>query len=1249
MNRIVTSALGMLVIAGVLYRPPASDVGPTPQTQSPTPPRAITTRQQPGSTAQAGEVTTKPGPLGIRNNPCFDTSGPGEKIPEYFGEGNDQGVLDRFADDLKEAYNKGGGKLYGWQYMIATLADPVHTNLELYFDRGIEAIVRAASEGGYDFDRYWLPWSSEALPEEPNCYWRGLRDQSTKEKEQMPGLLLFRKLEPPEKAAGEKSKPPQLLFVFLVAETPTSGIDKEQFVSAVRNIRNIQKTVPPSATDAIRVLGPTFSGSANSLGLAVEAADRRLGKQFAFRVSSGSITNRDAVAGLQNQKEIRAGTTLADDCAALTGFNRFLQSEGRQRGEVASQVALISEDGTAYGEVSGRDGKQDHQPEAQCPPRGFLELHFPRKMAVLREAYQANPQVGAPGGSQQVSLPRRLLPLSLTESAQSEDDAVPVFSKQQTPIAQESQVMALASTLREKNIKYAGIMATDPLDIMFLIRFLHRSAPDVRLFTREPDLLFLRALDDDTAPLGLLAITSYPLLTGSHGWLSQGSGAEKGHLMVFTSQYAEATYNSCLLLLNEIKAQGSARAGDANGGTDGDCLRLLDEINAGTGVSVVDRGRYNSCLLSLTQIKASVRDADAGFFQPHQAVDLSLKPPLWLMMAGHSGYWPVRFLDEKGLNPVRSSLFFRSINLDREKLPRAWALVWGLVSCLALCHALAVIFAPCVRYRWLEPFKLAGEGKPREDAEKAFYLLVATLAVLAIEGLLLFAPWGLTLLKPWQVLSASLVTGLLLVLAASLLLVAAAGLRSVIMALSPRRISRSASWRLPGPFSSLKEKDEKGLFWYAVLVVFVVSAFCVIKPWSWGGVEAYTSFFWYRSIHLTSGVSPTVPFCFLLGALYVWAWTQLKCMATAAHRPRLWPSILLKLFTDAETRVQSSMEEFFFHLKITLVVVALTVFGFLGYDVRKHFATLESSLFNEVYTIGMALLFLLLFANWARLLLVWFHFRKVLEGIDQLPLRGAFRRLPRQYSWSPIWEHGGTRQGYEILIRWFDNLQKLASVTGDGRLRDYYEKNWGILQQIAGQLKPGRTRTALMDELQAGLRETTCFVEETYLRSEWSKGKSDSLAKEAQSSSTEQSRQQDFDANKNRILAEESLALYYLRYIRNVCLYMRYLVFFISAGFILVLISLKSYPFQSEHTISLAITAVFVVLGIGVIKVFVEMEKDPVLNCLADAKEGKLSGGFYLRLISYGALPLFTFIAAQFPSVARFFFSWIQPSLSALK
>jgi hypothetical protein len=1164
----------MLVVAGVLYRPPATDVGPTPGSESPKTSRGTATHQQPGSRGQPEEVPAKHLQSTKGDNPCFDTSGPWDKIPEYFGKEagkSKQGAPDRFQENLKKAYENEKHEQYDLQYLIATLADPVHTNLELYFDRGIEAIMRAAGESGYYFDRYWLPWSTKALPEEPNCYWRGLRDWSTEKRERMPGLLLFRKAgeaSDPERNAAEKKKESthgksnssggapksQLLFVFLVAESPTSGIEKEQFAKAVRYIQDIRGTGHASASDAIRVLGPTFSGSVDSLILAVNAAKgQQVGAGVTFRVSSGSITDPGAIARLQKQEEIQAGTTLANDQGALLRFALFLLSQGTQPGE----VALISEDGTAYGER--RYAEREHQKQA-LPE--FLGLHFPRKMASLRQAYQENPQVGASGTSQQVSLPRRLLPLSLTESAQSEEDAVPVFSKQQTPVAQESQMIALATTLREKDVKYAGIMATDPLDTMFLIRFLHRSAPDVRLFVPDPDLLFLRALDGDTAPLGLLAITSYPLLTASHEWLSQGSGADKEHLMVFTNEYAEATYNSCLLLLNKIKAE------------------------------------------------APVRDANAASSQPNQTLDLSLSPPLWLMVVGHSSYWPVRLLDDRG----------RTINLDGEKLPRAWVFLWVLFSCLALCHAMAVILARFWNWRWLNDFKLADKGATPLRTLQAFFLLVATLAVLAIEGLLLYAPRRLELLGPWQLIFASLVTGLLVVVAVGLLVVVAAGFPAVIEAFFFNRIVPSSPWDLPRWYSSLTEGEKRRL--PRLLLTLAVAActwvFCHLNPWSRGGAGPYNygAFFWYRSIHLTSGVSPVVPFYFLIGTLYAWAWTHLKCLATAGRQPRLWRSILLKPFIEAGIKVQFGMEKLLYDWKVTLAVFALTLLTFLVFDVGKHFATPESFPFSEFYIVGLGLLFLLLFSNWARLLFIWSHLRRVLEGFDQLPLRQAFRRLPKQYSWSPIWEHGGTRQGYEILIRWFDNLQKLASVSGSRELPQRYSNNWAVVQEIAGQLKGSGKTSPPTSKLQHGLRSTTRFIEETYLRSEWEKGKSDSLLKEAQSSLTEESREQEFWPNKKRIVAEESLALYYLRYIRNVCLYMRHVLFFISTGFILALISLKSYPFQSEHTISLAVTAVFAVLGIGVIKVFVEMEKDPVLSCLADTKEGKLSGGFYVRLVS---------------------------------
>src|SRR5262249_48704146 len=71
-----------------------------------------------------------------------------------------------------------------------------------------------------------------------------------------PGVMLFRQTH----GGGGK-----LLLLFLVGETPTSGIHKAAFLNALDQIQRLLRDVPLK----IRVLGPTFSGTAASLALSL--------------------------------------------------------------------------------------------------------------------------------------------------------------------------------------------------------------------------------------------------------------------------------------------------------------------------------------------------------------------------------------------------------------------------------------------------------------------------------------------------------------------------------------------------------------------------------------------------------------------------------------------------------------------------------------------------------------------------------------------------------------------------------------------------------------------------------------------------------------------------------------------------------------------------------------------------------------------------------------------------------------------
>ena len=47
------------------------------------------------------------------------------------------------------------------RFVIATLADPLHTHFSLSFDRSIEAVQEAAQDERYIYDSSWLPWNAE--------------------------------------------------------------------------------------------------------------------------------------------------------------------------------------------------------------------------------------------------------------------------------------------------------------------------------------------------------------------------------------------------------------------------------------------------------------------------------------------------------------------------------------------------------------------------------------------------------------------------------------------------------------------------------------------------------------------------------------------------------------------------------------------------------------------------------------------------------------------------------------------------------------------------------------------------------------------------------------------------------------------------------------------------------------------------------------------------------------------------------
>jgi hypothetical protein len=120
-------------------------------------------------------------------------------------------------------------------------------------------------------------------------------------------------------------------------------------------------------------------------------------------------------------------------------------------------------------------------------------------------------------------------------------------------------------------------------------------------------------------------------------------------------------------------------------------------------------------------------------------------------------------------------------------------------------------------------------------------------------------------------------------------------------------------------------------------------------------------------------------------------------------------------------------------------------------------------------------------------------------------------------------------------------------------------------------------------------------------------------------------------------------------FIQANCRQIENLLIFLSVGFVLTLISLNSYPFQSGHVLGWFMAILLVGFGLAVAFVLAGSERDHVLSRINGTAPGKIGKDFYLNLISYGAVPVLTLLAAQFPSVGSFLFSWVQPLLQALR
>lgn len=432
--------------------------------------------------------------------------------------------------------------------MIASLPDPQTSDLAADFDGAIEALQRSAESSRYVLAHQWLPWVRKD----------GRVEARVDEDAGRPGWLLFRSDESPPHVGA--------LVVLVVAERPGSGIDRPALgraldLEAELDGRGAGAAGPPQEEAPVRLLGPYYSGTADSLrrGLCEWCASHgQACAERAVTILSGTATRADnktileipAGGACENGAPLhtRFQATVNTDDSLAQGMNAFLWKLSVR----PDSRAELTETGTAFGntfaaqpvgapaapEGAAHDPFADPFANPFCVPervrgnvtplRRVLQIPFPAHISRLRGD-----------------------PPALVEASESGVDITPALAADPKRDTEQALEMAFWA-LRRHGVSHVGVLATLSDDKLFLVRKLRGEAPNMRAYVYEAsgvlaDKTERRAMD------GTLVASSYPLTTSTQLWRRSSNGAQP-----FPSDAAEGVYNAFAILRAAPRAREQA-------------------------------------------------------------------------------------------------------------------------------------------------------------------------------------------------------------------------------------------------------------------------------------------------------------------------------------------------------------------------------------------------------------------------------------------------------------------------------------------------------------------------------------------------------------------------------------------------------------------------------------------------------------------------------------------------------------------
>ena len=435
--------------------------------------------------------------------------------------------------------------------------------------------------------------------------------------------------------------------------------------------------------------------------------------------------------------------------------------------------------------------------------------------------------------------------------------------------------------------------------------------------------------------------------------------------------------------------------------------------------------------------------------------------------------------------------------------------------------------------------------------------------------------------------------------------------------------------------------------WLTLFITLLILAFVGLLYDSVWKDRNWTHYAAYRSMYLANGVNPTLPLLFAGLSILVCAWYHFQRMIFASERHVPLDLIGFGTLAGPYRRVRDILGSYatvpaFISSLVGPALVLLVCWGY------GSALTIEGAVYDRYVICLFAVSAAFTFLSVCQFLQAWWHFSDFLRGLEAIPVRHTFSKLPTGMGSVALFKSSPGQRSYVYLLRARDCMRKLQSllpVSDPLRLTPdkvrAVENSLDKLLMRAGKAERETAEEAMNAQL--SLMEVHTYLLWMLQERYWKKGDSDTLfdAKTLDAKA---------EKDQGRVYAEEFVAMRLLGFIRYVILQLRNLLTLFSVSFILQTMAVSCYPFFSQSLSQMYIGVAFTILSISIGYVLVKMSRDPILIRLAtNPDSGAKDSPILQQALQSASLPLLAFASTYFPELGRALFSWVGPLSSAAK